>query len=430
MLTTVQTWRRSKKMGILVMVALVGFLGPLASAIYLPALVDVRAALNTDINTINASVACYVLFSGLGPLVWAPISERHGRRVVYLLSTLLFFVASIVCALSKHVTMFIIMRILQSSGSSAAMVVGAGSIADLFDMRERGTAMGLFLIGPLVGPITGSIIGGVINEYLGWQWIFWTLAILSGLILVASYFFLPETYPAKLNNLIEGRGKRHFPNPFRPLYFLRHPAVLMITLYPGIIFGVLFLLLTLLSETYAEKYLLSSAEIGFCYGFEGAGSILGTIVGGVYTDYTLRKRMKAHGGDHHPEMRLHSMWIGAFLVPIGCLTYGWLLYFDAHFLLPLIGHFLFGFGMNIIITTCNTYLVDAYSKYSASITSCGIFVRNVLATITPLFALTMRQRLGDGWMMTIWGAITGVAVVLPVLVLYRGAIWRGPMEAK
>ncbi|ORY01798.1 MFS general substrate transporter [Basidiobolus meristosporus CBS 931.73] len=412
-------------MGCLSLIALIGLLGPLASSIYLPALTDVRTALNTDVSTINATVSCYVLFSGLGPLFWAPISERYGRRIVYILSTALFIVASVLCAISKNIGMFIVMRILQSSGSSAAMAVGAGSISDMFYLEERGTAMGLFFIGPLVGPITGSMIGGVINEYLGWQWIFWFLTILSGVILTVSLLLLPETYALRLNKNLESPAKHGFPNPFKPLYYLRYPAVILITLYPGIIFGVLFLLLTLLSETYTDRYHLSSAQIGFCYGAEGAGSILGTVFGGVFTDYTLRKQMKAHGGVHKPEMRLHSLWIGSILVPVGCFVYGWLLHFDTHFVLPLIGHFLFGFGMNIIIATSNTYLVDAYSESSASITSCANFVRNVIATVTPLFAPAMRQNLGDGWMMTIWGIITTVSVIMPILVLHRGERWRG-----
>lgn len=38
------------------------------------------------------------------------------------------------------------------------------TITDLFDVHERGNAMGLFLLGPLVGPVAGPIVGGFINE--------------------------------------------------------------------------------------------------------------------------------------------------------------------------------------------------------------------------------------------------------------------------
>lgn len=38
------------------------------------------------------------------------------------------------------------------------------TITDLFDIHERGNAMGLFLLGPLVGPVVGPIVGGFINE--------------------------------------------------------------------------------------------------------------------------------------------------------------------------------------------------------------------------------------------------------------------------
>lgn len=34
----------------------------------------------------------------------------------------------------------------------------------MYDINERGSAMGLFLLGPLVGPLVGPIAGGFINE--------------------------------------------------------------------------------------------------------------------------------------------------------------------------------------------------------------------------------------------------------------------------
>lgn len=64
----------------------------------------------------------------------------------------------------KNIGVFVVVRILQSIGASAAQAVGAGTISDLFTMQERGSAMGLFLLGPLIGPVVGPIAGGYINE--------------------------------------------------------------------------------------------------------------------------------------------------------------------------------------------------------------------------------------------------------------------------
>ncbi|KAG1052502.1 hypothetical protein G6F46_007574 [Rhizopus delemar] len=98
------------------------------------------------------------------PLFWATFSERYGRRIIYVLSTTLYIASTVGCALSNNVGLFIAMRALQATGASATQAVGAGTVIDLFDIHERGNAMGFFLLGPLIGPVIGPIAGGYINE--------------------------------------------------------------------------------------------------------------------------------------------------------------------------------------------------------------------------------------------------------------------------
>ena len=61
-------------------------------------------------------------------MLWATLSERHGRRAIYLLATLLYVISTIGCAVSRNVTMFIVMRVFQATGASAAQAVGAGYV--------------------------------------------------------------------------------------------------------------------------------------------------------------------------------------------------------------------------------------------------------------------------------------------------------------
>lgn len=97
-------------------------------------------------------------------MMWAALSEWHGRRFIYIGSTVIYVASTVGCAMSKNIGVFVVVRILQSIGASAAQAVGAGTISDLFTMQERGSAMGLFLLGPLIGPVVGPIAGGYINE--------------------------------------------------------------------------------------------------------------------------------------------------------------------------------------------------------------------------------------------------------------------------
>ena len=66
---------------------------------------------------------------------------------------MLFLVFNILSAESKNIAMFIVMRLLSGGASASVQAVGAGTVADIWDVSERGRAMGIFYLGPLCGPL-------------------------------------------------------------------------------------------------------------------------------------------------------------------------------------------------------------------------------------------------------------------------------------
>ena len=65
------------------------------------------------------------------------------------------------------------MRMLSGGAAASVQAVGAGTIADIWEVKERGRAMGIFYLGPLCGPLLAPIIGGALNEGLGWRSVQW-----------------------------------------------------------------------------------------------------------------------------------------------------------------------------------------------------------------------------------------------------------------
>lgn len=59
-------------------------------------------------------------------MMWAALSERYGRRLVYISATVLYVGSTVGCGVSPNIGLFVIMRVLQSIGASAAQAVGAG----------------------------------------------------------------------------------------------------------------------------------------------------------------------------------------------------------------------------------------------------------------------------------------------------------------
>jgi multidrug resistance protein len=135
----------------------------------------------------------YMLSMSIFPLWWSSFSETLGRRTIYLVSFALFVLWNIISAVSTSMGMLIVMRILGGGASASVQAVGAGTIADIWEVRERGKAMGIFYLGPLLGPLLAPIIGGVLSQAWGWRSTQWFQVIYGGVLFIILTFCLPET---------------------------------------------------------------------------------------------------------------------------------------------------------------------------------------------------------------------------------------------
>jgi MFS family permease len=82
---------------------------------------------------------------------------------------------------------------LQGFGASGSIAVGAGSIADIFFLHERGLYNGIWIWIAQSGPFVAPMVTGILIQETNWRWSLWLMAILCGAILVVMFFFLPET---------------------------------------------------------------------------------------------------------------------------------------------------------------------------------------------------------------------------------------------
>jgi len=92
--------------------------------------------------------------------------------------------------------------------------------------------------------------------------------------------------------------------------------------------------------TFHDIYDLSSSTIGLTFLAPGIGYLIGSVVGGRYSDYVLAKYESEHNGSSYPEVRLNSIWIGSILVPISYCAFGWMLHFKINLIFRIIAMFL------------------------------------------------------------------------------------------
>lgn len=144
---------RKTKWIITFVVAIAGAAAPMGSSIILPGLSDIDREFGSSPTVTNLSVALYMLSMSIFPLWWSSFSETLGRRTIYLTSFFLFLIFNVLSAVSTSIGMFIVMRILSGGAAASVQAVGAGTIADIWEVKERGRAMGYFYLGPLCGPL-------------------------------------------------------------------------------------------------------------------------------------------------------------------------------------------------------------------------------------------------------------------------------------
>ncbi|CAG8593874.1 9250_t:CDS:2, partial [Ambispora leptoticha] len=421
-------WSREKKRIILILVAFAGIIAPLSSTILYPTLNIIQEDLNIPQILANSLVGVFILVLGIAPLGWASFSDTRGtRRAVYLFSFLIFLVASAICALSYNIWLLLMMRALQACGASAVHSIGAGTISDIYPSLERGASFGLFYVGPLIGTVTGPVIGGYLGEKFGWRSTFWFLLVLGGIIILAIFFFLPETFyqqnvPSATPST-DQKGRKRF-NPLGPLYLLKYPHLQIVVFYVSILYANLYTQYILVSTTFPSLYNLSTSAIGWIIFPNCIGYLIGSIFGGRYSDYILLKGKKCHDGKYIPEFRLQSVWFGAIIFSFSTLTFGWLVEFRSPLIWPLVTMFFVGLGTMLVFSSTSSYVVDTFPSLSASAIATNNCMRYLAAAAMSVLAVPMHQALCIGWIFTILGFLSVIGGLLLILVYARGPKWR------
>ena len=132
-----------QKRWIAFLAALGSFFSPFTANIYFPALTTLADHFNVSYSLINLTITSYMIFQGIAPTFYGEFTDMAGRRPAYLLAFTIYLGANIGLALQNSYVALILLRCLQSSGSSGTVALAYGVIADVATAGERGTYMGL-----------------------------------------------------------------------------------------------------------------------------------------------------------------------------------------------------------------------------------------------------------------------------------------------
>ncbi|GAD96578.1 hypothetical protein NECHADRAFT_47622 [Paecilomyces variotii No. 5] len=430
-------WPLRTKITAIGIVSALAFLSPLGSTTPPPASADITTTFHTTNETIETFVtSVYLLGYVFGPLVVAPLSELYGRAIVYNICNFGFLIWNIASALANNLCALIIFRLLAGLAGSAPMTIGAGTIADMVPLENRGLAMMGWIMGPVLGPTVGPLIAGYLSQAKGWRWLFWLMSILAGAAFSASLLFLQESYPytileRKVKRLRKETGNPHLrsildsgkrPKELFRISIVRSvkmlfllPIVLLLSLYMATIYGYQYLMFTTFPRVFKGQYGFSNSSVGLVYLGIGVGFLVALVFSGLVSDRLVIYLKERNGGIAKPEYRLPPLFVGALLAPIGLFLYGWSAEERLHWIVPIIGSAFLGAASFMIIMPSLAYLVDAYTAYAASATAAAIVSRSLVGALLPLAGNRMYNALGLGWGNSVLGFIAVVFVPVPLI---------------
>ncbi|KAK4514264.1 uncharacterized protein ATC70_001855 [Mucor velutinosus] len=387
---------------------------PLSSNVYYPAIQVIQKEMHTTINMINLTITMYMVFQGISPSFWGSIADLWGRRPVFIATFFVYIVACIGLACSRNYATLLILRMLQSFGSSSAIAVGAGTIGDISTPSERGGYMGTLSMGMMLGPLLGPFLGGVLTSQLGWRWIFWMLVVMASTVWIAQIFFLPETLRSLVGNgslyanptptqfihhLKKGKKQhvviRHQPKKSmlavlrqmgKSLIYIKEKDVLCVLVCNSADFAGLHCVLSSIGPLFASVYGLDELTIGLTFLSPGFGAFLGSYASGRVMDWKFKKLAMAMGmtqlkrSDLDPEFpiekaRLSLAWYFGIAFNVLLIAYGWCLYYKVHMAIPIIISFALAFATSLLFNVTSTILVDLFPKSSASVVALNNITR-------------------------------------------------------
>ncbi|KAJ5505193.1 Major facilitator superfamily domain general substrate transporter [Penicillium fimorum] len=436
------------KWGLTFIVAMGGLVVPLGSGVLFPCLIEIAEDMDTTVSVVNLSIAFGSLSVAITPLWWSYLAELYGRRLVYILSFLLLGVFSILSAISPNIGMFIAMRLLGNASSASLQAVSAGTISDMFETRDRGKAMGAFMLGPMLGPMFAPIIGGALTMRWSWRSTQWFMVIYGWAVFVVMVFFMPET----ATNLEENRRQHredttsptkkvfHFLlKPMEAAKLLQYPPILITVYYTSIVFATYYLICVSIEDTFAlPPYSWSSVVVGVAYIPGGLGLLVGAIIGGRWQDYIMaRTARKESRYDDKGELILHPVdrlgencLFAGILFPGALLWWGWAADKHKFWLVPLLGNFFYGVGGMILSNVTMTMLTEFTPKNSTIGVAVNNLMRNSLSCVSAIIAQPLFDAIGTGWSFTavcLFCLLSGIPLIL--LRIKRDE-WSRQMKAK
>lgn len=246
------------------------------------------------------------------------VIDKLGTRLGYSICMAFWTTAGILHALARSPFQFGIFRFLLGIGEAGNWPAAIKLTSEWFPPEERSTASGIFNSGAAAGAVIAPILISWLGTTFGWQITFVVIGVLGYLWLAIFWF----TYYTPEKTIKESKA-RIVP----PVKLLKNKFVLSLTLSKVFIDPVWYFITFWIGRYLADTYDWNLAKIGWFAMFPFIIADFGNIVGGVFTQFIIKKgvpipKARKIGAGIFGSIMAFSLILGPFLIngPISALV--------------------------------------------------------------------------------------------------------------
>ena len=444
-----QNWSNNKRLLISIIICLYTFVVYAGSAIYTSSIEGVIEKFHVSPTNASLPLSLYVLAYGIGPLLWAPLSEIPviGRSPVYAATMALFTILSLPTAMVDNFAGLLVLRFLQGFFGSPCLAIGAATMQDMYSLLYLPYALVAWVSAAYCGPALGPLLSGFAVTAKGWRWSLWEILWAAGPIFLLMFLLLPETSTpnillrraqrlrkltgdARLKSQSEIDQKNMKPSAIvidaivKPMEItIKDPAIAFVNLYTAIVYGIYYSFFEVFPLVYPVYYGFSLGMIGVVFTCVLVACIIGIVIYCLYLWLYLIPDIQKNGL-RAQESRLVPALFASFGPTIGLFIFAWTARPDVHWIAPTIGITIYGATVFVVMQCIFVYVPLSYPQYAASLFAANDFLRSAFACGSILFGRPLFINLGVGKGTSVLGGLSVIGIIGMFALYFNGAKLR------
>ncbi len=263
---------------LVMLLGLLDTITPFSIDMYLPAFPDIARDLNTTVENVSLSVSSYFLGFALGQILYGPLLDRFGRKIPLYIGLLLYIATTIGCAACQTIHSLLIMRFAQALGGCVASVAAIAMVQDFFPPNKSASVLSFLVLVVGLSPLLAPTVGSFVVSSLSWHYVFIVLAVIAAILLVITWYFLPQGAPPDTSVSL-------MPKPILSVFknILLAPNFYVFAIAGTFSFSGLFIYVAGSPAMFMDYFHLSAKEYGGVFAFLSVGFIGGSQLNHILT---------------------------------------------------------------------------------------------------------------------------------------------------